>query len=209
MDVGERDLQAGFARALAEGPFEQDGPFDATPEGSYQRVKVFDQRVMNLIGRPSVPDEFFRTLSRHFQRRAAWHIFPDVHPALEAIERAGIRRAVLSNWVWALPELLHEVELAHHFEAMIVSARVGYQKPQPEIFQHALDVTGVAPERALHVGDTPHADVVGALSVGIRPVLIDRYGRYPGAAAEHPGVPIITDLDGLLAFIGLPAVATP
>jgi putative hydrolase of the HAD superfamily len=209
IDTGNRELEAAFARALAEGSFEENGPFEATPEGSYRRVKEFDQRVMNMLGRPDVPDEFFRSLSRHFERRAAWHVFHDVHPALEAIGRAGIRRAVLSNWVWALPELLHEVELAHHFEAMIVSARVGYQKPQPEIFRHALDVTGVPPERAIHVGDTPDADVIGARSVGIRPVLIDRYNRHPGAAAEHPGVPIIRDLDGLLELIGLPAAVTP
>ena len=207
LDITYDDLQGAFARALAEGPFEQDGPFETTPEGSYQRVKVFDQRVMNLLGRRDVPDRFFRALAGHFQRRASWHVFPDVHPALEAIGQAGIRRAVLSNWVWALPELLHEVELAHHFETMIVSARVGYQKPQPEIFLHALEVTGVAPERALHVGDTPNADVVGAQSVGIRPILIDRYGRYPEAAARHPDVSIIADFDGLLELIGLPVGA--
>jgi putative hydrolase of the HAD superfamily len=204
LQVERSDLERAFVTALGEGLFDPHGPFDATPEGSYQRVKVFDQRVMELIGLHDVPDEFFRSLEAHFQRRASWHVFPDVHPALVAIQEAGIRRAVLSNWVWGLPELLHEVELAHHFEAMIVSARVGFQKPQAEIFRHALEVTGMTPDRVLHVGDTPSADVAGAQSVGITPILIDRFGRVPGGV---PGVALIRDLAALLDLIGVPRPA--
>jgi putative hydrolase of the HAD superfamily len=210
LEVDERTLAGAFARALGEGLWDEDGPFEASPETSYQRVKVFDLRAMELAGFHGLPDEFFRSIAAEFARGASWHVFPDVHPALVALARAGIRRAVISNWVWVLPELLHEVELAEHFEAVVVSARVGYQKPQREIFQHALQLTGVSASRAIHVGDTPGADVRGALSAGIQPVLIDRYGRYldgryRGGIPEWPEVPVVGDLGGLLDLLGLDA----
>ncbi len=205
LEIAEPVLAGAFARALRAGLWDEDGPFDATPEKSYQRVKVFDTRAMELAGHPGLPDAFFRAIAREFARGASWHVFPDVHPTLAVLEQAGIRRAVISNWVWVLPELLHEVDLAEHFEAIVASARVGYQKPQREIFQHALDLTGVTADNAIHVGDTPGADARGARSAGICPVLIDRYRRYPDGLPDQPNVPIVADLAALLELLGLDA----
>lgn len=205
LEIEEPILAGAFATALRAGMWDEDGPFEATPEKSYQRVKVFDTRAMELVGYPGLPDAFFRAIAREFARGASWHVFPDVHPTLAVLEQAGIRRAVISNWVWVLPELLHEVDLAEHFEAVVASARVGYQKPQREIFQHALDLTGVAAAHAIHVGDTPGADARGARSVGIRPVLIDRYGRHPNGLPDQPEVPIVADLAAFLDLLGLDA----
>jgi len=204
LDVDARALAAAFATALGEGLWDSPGPFEATPEGSYQRIKGFDVRAMALLGYHDLPDNFYRHLGRFFQRRAAWRVFADVVPALVGIEAAGIRRAVISNWVWALPELLHDLELAHHFEAIVASARVGYVKPQRQIFAHALDITGVPPARALHVGDNPDADVAGAAALGIRPVLLDRDGRFEGGLAQHGDVPVVRDLFGLLRLLRIP-----
>jgi putative hydrolase of the HAD superfamily len=213
LDVDEDALAWAFAQALREGLWTGNGPFEATAEGSYQRVKRFDVRAMHLLGHDDLPDGFYRALDRQFHRSAAWHVFPDVVPALLAIERAGIRRAVISNWVWALPELLHDMELAHHFEAVIASARVGYEKPQQEIFTHALELTGTAAPHAWHVGDQVVADVEGASAVGIRPVLIDREDAYAGGLSDRPDVSVVHDLGGLLDLLGVreavpePAVA--
>ncbi len=208
LDVDADALATAFARALGEGLWDAPGPFEATPESSYQRIKAFDVRAMALLGYEDLPDEFYRHLGRFFERRAAWRVFPDVQPALESIGAAGIRRAVISNWVWALPELLHDLELAHHFEAVVASARVGYVKPQPEIFAHALQVTGIAPERAMHVGDNPDADVSGAARLGIRPVLLDRAGRYADGIPGRPDVPVVPDLLSLVRLLGVGTAAS-
>ena len=47
-------------------------------------------------------------------------------------------------------------------------------KPSKAIFQRALEVSGCAPEEVLHVGDSYDSDVMGARSMGIRPVLLQR-----------------------------------
>src|SRR5205814_1467871 len=115
---------------------------------------------------------------------------------------AGIRLAVISNWTWAAPELLHDLELARHFESLIISSRVGFQKPHSAIFRHALEVMRVSPDRAVHVGDSYAADVLGARSVGIAPVFIARgFGREGPNRSRVPAgdpVPIVNDLTGLL-----------
>ncbi len=203
LDVEAQALATAFATALGEGLWDSLGPFEATPEGSYQRIKQFDVRAMALLGYHDLPDEFYRHLGRFFEQRAAWHVFPDVTPVLEALAAAGFRRAVISNWVKALPELLHDLALAHHFEAIVASARVGYVKPQREIFEHALQLTGVPPERAVHVGDNPDADVSGASAVGIRPILLDRGARFPDGSPGRPDVPVVGDLYGLLPLLGV------
>ena len=60
--------------------------------------------------------------------------------------------------------------------ARVASAEVGSAKPDARIFQIALEIAGVPPHAAWHVGDTPEADVEGARAAGLRPLLIARDG---------------------------------
>ena len=178
-----------------------EGPFEATEEASFRRLMALDQLVFDRLGYPSLPESFFRDVDMAFRQRSAFYVFPDVIPALDAMQSAGFRLAVVSNWGWAAPELLATMELARHFEVLSISARVGYQKPHPAIFQHALDLLGAAPHEAIHVGDDLAADVAGARRVGIEPVLIDRHGRHQDDAVD--GTPRIRDLGELLDMLGI------
>jgi len=183
-----------------------EGPFEATEEGSFQRLMALDRLVFDRLGYGDLPDEFFRDIDLAFRERSAFYVFPDVIPALDALQAAGLRLAVVSNWGWAAPELLQTLELARHFEVLSISARVGYQKPHPAIFEHALDLLGLPATEALHVGDDPTADVLGAGRVGIPAVLIDRRGRLGtpiGAGAPTDHVPVITDLAELLDLLDI------
>jgi putative hydrolase of the HAD superfamily len=147
-----------------------------------------------------MPDSFFRRLSELFLVVSNWHVFPDVMPALDALQERGMTIGAVSNWVWQLPELMHSLELVSHFDFIAASARVGFEKPHPEIFRHALEQAGVEPGEAIHVGDHLDADVAGARGVGIEPVLIDRRGRF--RPEEVPaGVPVIATLTELLPLV--------
>ena len=70
---------------------------------------------------------------------------------------------------------------------VIDSDVVGVAKPDPAIFRLALEATGVAPERGLHIGDTVGADVDGARAAGVRPIHLDPYGFCTDGS--HPHVP--------------------
>lgn len=101
---------------------------------------------------------------------------PDAIPALDALARAGVPVAVVSNWDCSLPEVLDGLGLGGRFAAVCASASVGAAKPDPAIFLHALGILGVGPERALHCGDSPGADCAGARAAGLDGVLIDPSG---------------------------------
>ena len=174
--------------------------FEATPETSFRRTVEMDRAALASLGVGPLPEEFFRRLSELFMLVSSWHVFPDAMPALEALRNRGLIIGAVSNWIWQLPELLHSLELLAHFDFVAASARVGYEKPQRGIFEHALSEARVSPEEAIHVGDHLDADVQGAMAVGIAPVLIDRRERF--TAADLPaGVPLIRSLADLVPLV--------
>jgi putative hydrolase of the HAD superfamily len=102
--------------------------------------------------------------------------FPDAPPALADLRGLGLRLVCVSNWDYSLPEVLARVGLAEELDGVITSAAVGARKPDPRLFEAALEVAGCRADEALHVGDTPAEDVEGARAAGIRALLIDRGG---------------------------------
>jgi putative hydrolase of the HAD superfamily len=92
---------------------------------------------------------------------------PGARGGLERLRAHGLALAVVSNWDVGLHDHLDALGLAPFFAAIVTSAEVGAEKPDPAIFRAALDRLGVAPERSLHVGD--HAfDENGAAAAAMR-----------------------------------------
>lgn len=129
--------------------------------------------------------EMFRT----FSSPSSYKLFEDVLPTLAAISDAGYRLGLISNFDEWLEEMLVELEVGHLFEVSIISGQVGVEKPDPKIYELALEEAGVAPDKAVHIGDSPKTDVEPSRSVGITPILLDRYNRYP-----NPGVARVESL---------------
>ena len=198
IEVPVDQLRVSLREAYRHGGYGFEGGFEATEETSFRRSAELDQEAILALGMEPMPESFFRRLAELFNHTSHWHVFPDAYPALEALRARGLTLGVVSNWVWSLPELLHALELVSHFDFITVSSRVGYEKPHPAIFRHALELAGAEPNEAIHVGDNLSADVAGAQAVGIQPVLIDRHGR-----VDQPpeGVPLIRSLDELLPIV--------
>ena len=69
--------------------------------------------------------------------------------------------------------VLSELGLIHFFDSVVISAEVGVKKPDPRIFDSALEQTGMKPEEVVYVGDTED-DTEAARAAGIVPILIQR-----------------------------------
>jgi putative hydrolase of the HAD superfamily len=91
---------------------------------------------------------------------------PGVLDALRSLRLRGLALAVVSNWDVALAEHLDRLGIGAWFDAVVTSAEAGAPKPEPAIFELALERLRVPPERALHVGDSP-ADEEGARAAGL------------------------------------------
>jgi putative hydrolase of the HAD superfamily len=101
-------------------------------------------------------------------------------------------------------EFVTHLEVAHELDAIVTSAVVGYEKPDPRTFHAAPDheAIRVPAAAAIHVGDQPRSDVAGALGVGMHAALLDRYGRQPddlGEAEPTLRVANLVDLAELVA----------
>lgn len=193
-------LRDALRAAYHHGGWGFEGGFEPSEETSFQRTVLMDQAAIAELGIGPMPDAFFRRLSELFLVVSNWHIFPDVMPALDELRSRGLKIGAVSNWVWQLPELMHSLKLVSHFDFIAASARVGFEKPHPEIFRYALREAGVRPEEAIHVGDHLDADVSGAQGMGISAVLIDRRNRF--MPDDLPaGVPVIHNLTELLPLV--------
>ncbi|NLX35295.1 MAG: HAD family hydrolase [Chloroflexi bacterium] len=115
---------------------------------------------------------------------AAWseHVClpDDVLPTLRAL-RPAHALALVTNFDHPthVHALLEQYALSSWFDAIIISAELRIDKPDPRIFEHALRAVGVQANEALMVGDSVSADMAGADAVGCQPVLIDRLGWHP------------------------------
>lgn len=104
----------------------------------------------------------------------------DTLAVLATLRGRGFALAVVSNADGRVEASLVRHGLRPSLDLVIDSHVVGIEKPDPRIFAIALERLGVSPAAAVHVGDIASIDVAGALRAGVRPILIDPLGRYPG-----------------------------
>jgi HAD superfamily hydrolase (TIGR01509 family) len=119
-------------------------------------------------------------------------IIPGVIDGLGAFKAMGLQLAVVSNSDGTVEQGLIEAGLRPYFDIVVDSALVGFSKPDPRIFQHALAVSGADPSHVLHVGDMYHADVVGARQAGLYALLLDPFNDWGDVDCER-----IPDLSAL------------
>ena len=144
---------------------------------------------------------------------ARWHpyrVFDDVLPAAQLLQEAGVKRAIISNADGDVTEFVTHLAIYDAMDAVITSAVVGWEKPDPRTYHAALDhpAIAVAPGASLHVGDQPRSDVIGARQVGMRSALIDRYTRQPADLGRYePDVRVASLLDLAEAVVAHNATA--
>lgn len=133
--------------------------------------------------------ECARALWREHRRFNLWRTVPDgLVDGVRALRKAGVPVVVVSNSEGQLDVLFERLGLGDVFDFVIDSHHVGVEKPDPRIFQIAVERFGVAPADTLHLGDTFATDVVGARAAGVRVALIDPFGHYEGRYADVPRV---------------------
>jgi putative hydrolase of the HAD superfamily len=114
---------------------------------------------------------------------------PGATAALAAARRGGLVTGVISNSNGSIASLMASFGFLPYLDVVIDSGVVGVEKPDPRIFQIALERVGVAPGEAAFVGDLYSIDVVGARAAGLTAILLD-----PGACWGERGCPTVADV---------------
>ena len=136
--------------------------------------KTLVLRVFEQWGRFDRFDDYFSELFEYFAGAAAWTLYPEVPAALAALKERGLILDVISNFDSRLHRILAGLGIADCFNEVFVSSAVGHAKPDPRIFQAALQKHGLDAAHAAHIGDSEANDLRGASSVGLKAILVDR-----------------------------------
>jgi putative hydrolase of the HAD superfamily len=114
-------------------------------------------------------------------RERLWsYVLPGVPEALEELRRLGRALAVVSNSDGTVERVLERQGLRSYLDAVFDSRIVGFEKPDPRFFRHALEVVGARAESTLHVGDLYSADIEGGRAAGVHAALVDPYDDWDG-----------------------------
>jgi putative hydrolase of the HAD superfamily len=128
---------------------------------------------------------------------------PAAAPALAAAREGGLVTGVISNSNGSIASLLDGLGFSPYLDVILDSAGVGVEKPDPRIFEIALERAGVAPPEAVFVGDLYSIDVLGARAAGMSAILID-----PGACWGERDCPAVPDVAAAVNLV-LAARRTP
>ncbi len=123
--------------------------------------------------------------------------FEDTLDALRRLREQGYRMGVITNLRRDMDELCRNLGMAPYLDFCLTSAEVGVEKPDPAIFFAALERAGVDPAEAVHVGDQPRSDLVGARGAGLHAVLLDR-GNWHQAVDNCVRISQLAELSDLM-----------
>jgi HAD superfamily hydrolase (TIGR01549 family) len=94
---------------------------------------------------------------------------------LEALQHKTRMGIITNNSTAEQIEKLRALDIAHFFEVIVISEDVGVTKPDPRIFEIALERLGAKPHETVMIGDSFANDIEGAMGVGIAPLWLNRF----------------------------------
>jgi HAD superfamily hydrolase (TIGR01549 family) len=173
---------------------------DGVLSGDVARLYSF----INTLRALRADEHLGEPMLRHWENGiiAATRLFDDVPPVITRLRSAGLCLGIVTNGYTAVQRRKvrhHSLETLVDF--VLISEEAGAHKPDRAIFDLALAQAQAAAQQALFVGDTPPADIKGALSAGLHAVLIDP--RDTWTEVRDVQVPKIRRLGALLPLLGL------
>lgn len=160
------------------------------------------------------PEEVHRHLDSEFADAALWlTVAPGCRGGLRTLAETGITLGVVSNADGVMARRLRELGILQvgpgpgvTVGCVIDSGEVGVMKPDPRIFDIALDALGIDAADAWYVGDMPAFDIVGARRAGLRPFLMDPLDLHLDADYDR-----VTSLAELATLVqrSQPGLSTP
>lgn len=159
----------------------------------------FNRHVLRAVGVQGDLDSLTDEVTARFESVELTHHCPQAGcHTLATLRVRGYGLGLITNRgnVERFYDLLDCLEMRAYFDLVLASGEVGVHKPEPGIFDAALERMGTTADESLYVGDNYWADVVGARRAGVTPVLFDPYHLFPEADC-----PVLERIECLLAWL--------
>lgn len=142
---------------------------------------------------------FFDEVFESYRHADAWELLPGVRDTLRALRENGRRSSVISDMDARVHDIFEVLDLAAEFESVCLSFRTGYAKPDPRLYEAAMQRAGATPQHCVHVGDSIAKDVEPALATGMLAIHLDAADG--GTPAGAHGIRALRELPALLRRI--------
>ena len=133
----------------------------------YGRLKdTFDE--LNIF----ISDETINDLSEDYIRYLSTFnaVFDGAYEILEYLKTKYSLHIITNGFSEVQSIKMKNSKLDKYFDHIITSESVGVKKPNPKIFEYALNLANTSPEDCVMIGDSWEADILGAKNIGIRPI---------------------------------------
>ncbi len=146
-----------------------------------------------------ITEQEAKEFSRRYrsQYRKLRRAVPGAPELLRRLHGRAVIGIVTNNQVAEQYEKLAYLGIRDSIDFLVVSEGVGVAKPEPRIFEIALERAGAAPKEAVMLGDSWVSDVLGARAAGVRAVWFNRFrlpnpepNRVPEVQSLRPAVSV-------------------
>ena len=166
--------------------FEENATYPVWKRSSEEQAKINTRHQQIILNEAEVVIPGESTLLtkitdrvQQLSRGMGFTLFYDVLSSLKMLKEQNLTLGLLTNLDRDIQSICRDLGLDPYINFVVTSGMVGAVKPHPPIFLAALQKAGINASEAIHVGDQYQSDVIGALEVGITPILIDRNNLYP------------------------------
>lgn len=173
--------------------------YRANPQQAHDLTFMRKQWLAAIGSRYGYGEEIVEPAFRAFwERRNRVELFPGVREMLGDL-RPRYRIGAITN---GNADVDH-IGIGELFDFVVTAAGAGAAKPDAAIFDAAIAAAGTVPGRAVHVGDDPHGDVLGAAAAGLRAIWVNpRLAPWPGGRAPDAVATDVTEVPALVSRWG-------
>lgn len=111
-------------------------------------------------------DNVFNRAFRAFATGENWRADTAAEEVLSTLRNRGLQIVVLSNSDSRFRRVLQDLGLLGYCKQVFLSSEIGYEKPDPRLFEHVVNELQAKPNEILHVGDSERHDGEGARQAG-------------------------------------------
>jgi putative hydrolase of the HAD superfamily len=142
---------------------------------------------------------YWPVVHKHMRQRykPESRLAPQTLDILDRLREKGYLVGILTNRSRPIYREMVKLELDLHLDFYLTAGQLGAFKPSKASFEQMSHFIGVAAEETIYVGDNYVADIEGAKSANLQPVLIDPLGLYPQSK-----VPVIAELEEIFSLLG-------